>query len=231
VLLLGDSSHAVRTPIVVRIASFVVIVVSLVAGVIVLGRQAADDSAAMALTTGWFALVAVAGLLLARSRRDLLLPLGAGYAAVGVAVAVLLGLPTLVDNRVNERVAVGTPLSELSARTDARNVEIAAGSFEDVRHDGSGRAAVVRLAGGGRVLTLTDFETSNGPDLFVYLVAGNPQSEDEVDDHVNLGGLKGNIGNQQYEIPDDADLARYSTVVVWCRAFSALFTRAPLRAS
>jgi len=41
--------------------------------------------------------------------------------------------------------------------------------------------------------------------------------------------LKGNIGNQQYELPGDVTVSRYSTVVIWCRAFSVLFARAPLQ--
>jgi hypothetical protein len=84
------------------------------------------------------------------------------------------------------------------------------------------------LAQGGRVLTLTRFEVDNGPDLRVYLVAGPATTEGEVDDFEDLGGLKGNVGNQQYEIPADVSIDRYSTVVIWCRAFSVLFARAPL---
>jgi hypothetical protein len=80
------------------------------------------------------------------------------------------------------------------------------------------------------VLTLTDFDVDNGPDLRLYLVAGPARSEDEVDDYVDLGALKGNRGDQQYELPAGLDLDRYATAVVWCRAFSVLFARAPTRA-
>jgi len=250
-LLLSDSPSQARTPIALRIAAFVAIAIALVAGVLLLGRLAPDDRAAMALTAVWFGLVGVAALLLLRRRRDLLVPLGAGFASVAVAVGVVLGLPMFIDKEVNEQVAVGTPQSQVESRVPAGardrsqradgepaqtaraadNVEVAAGSFEGVRHDGSGNAAVVKLAGGGQVLTLTDSETDNGPDLFVYLAAGRPTDEDGVNDFVNLGKLKGNIGNQQYEIPDGTDVGRYSTVVIWCRAFSVLFTRAELRPS
>ena len=78
------------------------------------------------------------------------------------------------------------------------------------------------------MLTLTNFEVDNGPDLRVYLVAGPARDESEVDDFEDLGALKGNKGNQQYELPPQLDLARYSTVVIWCRAFSVNFARAPL---
>jgi hypothetical protein len=46
---------------------------------------------------------------------------------------------------------------------------------------------------------------------------------------VDLGALKGNKGNQQYALPRDLDLERFTTVVIWCRAFSVNFARAPLR--
>ncbi len=95
-------------------------------------------------------------------------------------------------------------------------------------HSVTGTATTIRRAKGGRVLTLTNFEVDNGPDLRVYLVAGPARDESEVDDFEDLGALKGNKGNQQYDLPRGLDLSRYSTVVVWCRAFSVNFARAPL---
>ena len=80
------------------------------------------------------------------------------------------------------------------------------------------------------MLTLTGFEVDNGPDLRLYLVAGPARDEGEVRDYVDLGALKGNRGDQQYRLPAGVDLERYPTVVVWCRAFSVLFARAPTRA-
>jgi hypothetical protein len=110
-----------------------------------------------------------------------------------------------------------------------QNVRVRGGDVAAVRHPASGRAAVIELAEGGRVLTLTGFEVDNGPDLRVYLVAGSPASEGEVSDFVDLGALKGNRGDQQYDIPRSVDVGHYSTAVIWCRAFSVLFARAPLR--
>jgi hypothetical protein len=78
---------------------------------------------------------------------------------------------------------------------------------------------------GGRVLTLTDFDTDPGPDLRVRLAPGNGT---DTDDTVDLGGLKGNKGNQQYKIPSDTDLQKYTAVLIWCRAFSVTFGRAVL---
>ena len=74
--------------------------------------------------------------------------------------------------------------------------------------------------------TLTDFETDPGPDLRVYLA-----TDEGASDFADLGALKGNRGDQQYELPASLDLDRYATVLVWCRAFSVGFGQAPLEPS
>jgi hypothetical protein len=216
-----------------RLLAFVAVVVALVAGVIILGRISDDANVAMGLTAVWFGIVLVVGAGLALRRRELFWPLAVGYGIVAVAAAVLVVAPTLFDKEVNERVARGTPASEARAPGAARpagNVQLAAGSFESIAHSGTGDAAVVRLQGGERVVTLTDFETDSGPDLRLYVSTGNPASG-ELGDFEDLGALKGNVGNQQYTLPADLDLDRYSTVVVWCRAFSVAFTSAALEKS
>jgi len=67
-------------------------------------------------------------------------------------------------------------------------------------------------------LRLENFESTNGPALYVYLSTGKSN-----EDFVNLGKLKGNIGNQNYEIPEGTDLEKYDNVLIWCKAFSVLF--------
>lgn len=108
---------------------------------------------------------------------------------------------------------------------------LAAGSFIDRSHPASGQALVL-TDGTQRVLRLEDFATDNGPDLNVYLVAAPPDTaEGELAaDHVDLGDLKGNIGDQNYEIPDGVDLSRYRTVVIWCVRFGVAFGAAGLEA-
>jgi hypothetical protein len=81
---------------------------------------------------------------------------------------------------------------------------------------------------GRRVLTLTGFETAAGPDLRVRVAPG-PTTDGGADDVTDLGALKGNRGNQQYELPPEIG-GDGATVIIWCRAFSALFGSAPLRA-
>lgn len=90
-------------------------------------------------------------------------------------------------------------------------------------HNAEGVAKVLTLSDGKTFLRLENLKTTNGPDLYVYLSTGKDSS-----DIVNLGRLKGNIGNQNYEIPTGTDLSKYSTVLIWCKAFSTLFGSAKL---
>lgn len=108
--------------------------------------------------------------------------------------------------------------------------QVAAGTFVDRSHPASG-TAVVLSDGAQTFVRFENFETDNGPDLFVYLSRGTTAEGPEGsfdDDFVNLGALKGNIGDQNYEIPPDVDIADYSTVVIWCRRFSVAFGAADL---
>jgi hypothetical protein len=105
------------------------------------------------------------------------------------------------------------------------------GAFQGLAHETSGMASVYQLEDGRRVLRLEDLRTSNGPDLRVYLVEGDDATNDEAikaGHFVELGRLKGNIGNQNYEIPADVDLSRYQSVSIWCERFSVNFAAATL---
>jgi hypothetical protein len=105
---------------------------------------------------------------------------------------------------------------------------VARGSFESLEHGSNGVASLIRTRNGKHVLTLTRFSTSNGPDLRVYLAAGPVADAGDVHDFADLGALKGNMGDQQYEVTGKALDSRYRTVVIWCRAFSVGFARARL---
>ncbi len=97
------------------------------------------------------------------------------------------------------------------------------GRFQGAAHATTGDAAVFQVPG-RRILRLTNLETSNGPDLRLLLVPSADSSGKTVD----LGPLKGNLGDQNYEIPGSVDLARYREVSVWCRRFSVTFGTARL---
>ena len=107
---------------------------------------------------------------------------------------------------------------------------LVSGSFVSLDHATSGQAAVLELADGARYLRFEGFETDNGPDLFVYLSTSPPDGEEAAfdDDVVNLGRLKGNIGDQNFEVPAGVELGRFASVVIWCDRFDSAFGAAPL---
>jgi hypothetical protein len=103
--------------------------------------------------------------------------------------------------------------------------------FVSLDHGTTGDLVVLIDDGGNRFVRLADLATDNGPDLKVYLSA-NPVDGPEGafdDDAVELGRLKGNIGSQNYRVPDDVDLTRFRSVVIWCDRFDSAFGAAPLR--
>ena len=111
-------------------------------------------------------------------------------------------------------------------------VVVASGEFISRGHETLGTASIVELEDGTRILQLEGFRTSNGPDLYVYL-DDDPADADALafDDGLDLGALRGNIGDLVYEIPDDADLEGLDTVVIWCDRFSHVFGAADLTAT
>lgn len=109
---------------------------------------------------------------------------------------------------------------------------LASGNFvgADNFHQGSGTASVYTLADSSSVVRLEDFTVTNGPDLYVVLAQGeNPTDSNSLGEHVILKRLKGNSGNQNYEIPSDVDSTEYKSVVIYCKAFSVVFATASLQ--
>ncbi|MGH1520816.1 MAG: DM13 domain-containing protein, partial [Nitrosopumilus sp.] len=90
-------------------------------------------------------------------------------------------------------------------------------------HDAQGDTFTIPLENGGEVLRLENFKATNGPDLYVYL-----STDKEASDYVDLGRLKANNGNQNYDIPSNVDLEKYNKVLIWCKAFGVLFGSAEL---
>jgi len=162
------------------------------------------------------------------------------YTRIGVIVG-LIGLgvvawalfrPELlwIDARVNESAPQATSPVSATSPASAAGV-LATGRFHGVAHKSMGTAAIHQLADGRRVLRLTEFETSNGPDVHVYLVAADDAADSATVTRagfVELGALKGNIGDQNYELPASIDLGRYRAVTIWCKRFSVNFATAPL---
>ncbi len=144
--------------------------------------------------------------------------------------------------KVNLTMNESMPASMLVAKTTGATigtdtssaVTVKSGSFRDADdfHKGSGRAIIFRGPDGSNLLRLEDLNVTNGPDLHVFLTPHeSPDSRNDVNipGHVDLGKLKGNKGNQNYEIPDDVDVASQGSVVIYCKPFHVIFSVAPLQ--
>jgi hypothetical protein len=113
-------------------------------------------------------------------------------------------------------------------------VVVARGSFVTHEHDTSGDVRVVRLPDGTHRLEIAGLDTSDGPDLRVWLtdqaVVAGKAGWQVFDDgrYVELGKLKGNKGDQVYAIPASADLTTLRSVTIWCKRFSVSFGAAQL---
>ena len=122
------------------------------------------------------------------------------------------------NNTISENLSVAT-MSASSNETLIGNFLGAGDGF----HNAEGVAKIIQLADGTDILRLENFKATNGPDLYVYLSTDKTNA-----DIVNLGRLKGNIGNQNYLIPAGTDITKYNIALIWCRAFSVIFGSAQL---
>jgi hypothetical protein len=151
----------------------------------------------------------------------------------------LIGLAVLVGGWYlfrPERVFIQTKVSEqLPGQGAAGSPQtLLKGRFHSVAHETRGAASVYRLPDGKQVLRFTEFQTSNGPDVHVYLVAAPDANDNETVTRagfIHLGVLKGTQGDQNYEVAADVDLTRYRAATIWCRRFGVNFGTAPLTAA
>lgn len=183
----------------------------------------------------------------------------AGIVLVCLVVAIPVGWYLISPLFINRQVAEGLPAPAIeiipataTAAMEAAQVEptremkepmpteaaagpvaLRQGNFYSIAHDGSGRATVYQLADGSRILRFESFQVLNGPDLHVYLAPIDPVPDSvgaEIPGSVDLGKLKGNIGDQNYDLPPDLDLAGFKSVVIWCQPFRVPFAAAALAA-
>lgn len=244
----GDSSRSARpNSRALRLAIVPIVALTLAGGFYLIGGQLVEGKAGFWVGLAWWLLVGAAFVAFALRRRELLVPVAATIVVVSGAAAIG-GYISSRESVVHEPVAMGAAAADPQGggeggsggggadggdgQTAARDqdVQIAEGTVSGVSgHEGTGEAAVVELASGGRVLTFTEFDIDPGAgDVRVYLAADDPQSDDEVQDFVDLGDLKGSQGDQQYEIPESVDLDRYDSVVVWCIPFTTRLAQASL---
>lgn len=193
-----------------------------------------------------------------KNNKPLVLIVGAALLAVAAWLAFgFFGIQSaFIDNEVSEagpvftatveeqdEVAATPEFQEAMEEADANPVEVdesveemeedmpgeiitqfSASFAGESRYTIDGTASVLNDGSEQRFLRFEDFSSDNGPDLKVYLRAENG-------DFVSLGELKGNIGDQNYEIPVDVDLTEFSTIQIWCERFGVNFGSAELMAA
>jgi hypothetical protein len=205
---------------------------------------------AIVFTFGGIAITVVAFAVMVRTRVPPLVRL----TVIGVplvAVTWWLVSPYFVDDVVNDAFSTSIAEEQRAAvpPTDAANPStpttaastgestttappvgptlLGAGRFVGLAgHDGTGDAGVFMLPDGSQVLRFENFNIENGPDLEVYVVPGLDQ-RDLDQGSVHLGSLRGNVGDQTYELPEPLASGPW-TVLVWCEAFSVEFVAASL---
>jgi hypothetical protein len=152
-------------------------------------------------------------------------------------IFVLIGAPVLAGAWwafrpeklfINQKVNEAAPMA-LSSEPEA----LFTAKLEGKVHQTSGRATIYKSADGKKYLRLSDFATSNGPDVHVLLARTEDKAlESEVVqgslDSVELGALKGNQGDQNYDLPAAVDLNKYQAVVIYCERVHAIFGLARL---
>jgi hypothetical protein len=130
-------------------------------------------------------------------------------------------------------IAILSLAAAFTAAYAQNSTPIQTGVFHGQVHATSGRASIYEGSDGKMILRLTNFKTSNGPDVHVLLIAAKDAQDNDNFlknnvEHVELGKLKGNEGDQNYDIPAHTDLTKYKTVAIYCERFNAVFGAAPL---
>ncbi|NRA87777.1 MAG: DM13 domain-containing protein [Rhizobiales bacterium] len=134
-----------------------------------------------------------------------------------------LASPLWIDRVVNEA----------AAATSTATVLIRQGSFKnaDAYHKGSGEVKIIQV-NGRDTLRFENFKVTNGPDLYVWLVeSSNVENANTVKNGktFEVAVLKGNIGNQNYDLPEGTNIDDFGSVVIWCKQFGVLFASASLK--
>jgi hypothetical protein len=143
----------------------------------------------------------------------------------------------LYDQRVDERLPAATSQptagSAATSTSEAGTRELASGAFVSREHATHGTAHVLRLADGRVFVRFEDFTTSNGPALVVWLSKSRADGPNGAfdDAYIDLGSLKGNVGDQNYLVPAGVDATSYASVVVWCARFHVSFGAADLQSA
>jgi pentapeptide MXKDX repeat protein len=163
-------------------------------------------------------------------------------AVAGLALAALAASPALAQEKMQDsgmqkdamkQDAMHDSMKHDDAMVDKSAKPVLTGTFHGKVHETSGRATIYQQADGKKILRLTNFKTSNGPDVHVILIAAKDAADNDnfsssKIEHIELGKLKGNEGDQNYELPANADLSKFQIVSIYCERFNANFGAASL---
>ena len=160
---------------------------------------------------------------------------------IAIVAVVLIAIPAIayfepqtlfIDSKTSEK-QIGSPVTTPNTSqiiddvvTSTTSPKLLESQWTSREHETTG-SVIVTEEGGKKYLRFVNLNTSNGPDLKVYISKSLASDHSPVD-FINLGDLKGNIGDANYEIPSDVEIAEYKYVTIWCKRFSASFADAPI---
>jgi Electron transfer DM13 len=144
--------------------------------------------------------------------------------------ALLVPTSASTSTSASASTATSAPATSTPPAAPEVPVALASGAFRSLEHATTGSATLVRLPGGGHAVQFEALDTSDGPDLYVYLSDKSSDSAESAfgTGFTDLGKLKANRGNQVYAIPAGTDPSTVRSVVIWCKRFAAGFAVAPL---
>ena len=193
-------------------------------------------AAGLAITEPWLYFVnrevneAFPGLTDAQREAVANMPEDQKQALIDMAMSTRKMVEDTAISQIGEDMVVPAAEQAMPPDMPAEPTALAMGSFIDIDpiHGAEGSATIYQLPDGARVLRFEDFRSKNGPDLHVYLSTEAPTSTFAGlgANEIHLGALKGNVGNQNYEVPADVDLSQYRSVVIYCVPFRVVFSTA-----
>src|SRR5215470_13610661 len=136
------------------------------------------------------------------------------------AIAIPIGIYTISPLFTSATVNESPPTTSVPVQKPLSGIFMGA---HDGFHNAEGNVKVVSLTDGSKILRLDNFKSTNGPNVHVYL-----STDKHATNYVDLGKIKANNGNQNYNIPAGTDITKHNIVLIWCKDFSVLFGSAVL---
>jgi hypothetical protein len=181
------------------------------------------------LAVGGVAILAIAGFLLLRP--DTLFTEVEADESLEAAFA----STTTAREEAGSTITVAEPASTTSPATVTTTVasvdpaQVTTGQFFGIDHSAEGTAAVYEQDGEFVLRFEDDTDIQNGPDLYVWLLADTSYESGTPEEYIDLGLLKGTVGGQNYQLPDEFDPETHRAVLIWCLRFAVPFAAASLQ--